>query len=369
MLFDPEGQPVSAWDVPEACDNADLLIGEGERIYLACRDGIHMLDRDSSGGEGASQIFWSVPDEFGRDLRASPRSLALAPDGTIVALLSGGWVQSDPDKVGETELDWAIVRMTTDGHVLDSWTVGVLGSIKNTASEVGIHIDAEGRIYVPYPYERRVVVFNPSGEVEREISENSEGAFALLYSLARDDSGDLYALDPVMQRVNHFDSSGNWIESLPFPLQITSAINGFDGIGSRADAEPSDIDRLVRKFESEHGVDLIFPAGDINDVLPSAAFDAPLEEGGAFVRDDAGNYYALILRITPTDPVTQPEYGGEPIWEYMLRIFDPTGELLASGLLGPVGNEPPGIAVSPDGRVLYLTDPLHRQFLIYERSP
>lgn len=124
----------------------------------------------------------------------------------------------------------------------------------------------------------------------------------------------------------------------------------------------------IRMFDL-HGTDL-------GRVVAFAGNEAVEEIPIRVVTDRDRNVYTLTWRLEPSLTLfTQSEYTeqpmefAQPVLTLMLRIFDPTGTLLVAGTLGPPGNAFPDLEISADGRLLYVSDPINRQVLIYERLP
>ena len=263
-----------------------------------------------------------------------------------------------------------VVKLSPDGSLLAEIPVPPLGSYANdtTGSDSlygnlpDISIGGDGSIYLlgAYPIPSQLMQLSPDGEVINTWSNSSDDDPWV--SLAIDSDGIAYLLNSIEEEISTIDTV-NGVGRGPWPITLPSPSLGiWDSLWSSGDLvyisgyEPGSDENLlqtIRVFNSS-GQDLGRIVAFDGDNLIS---ERPIY--GA--TDAAGNVYIVTQRETTEDPAERPTI------EFLVRNLSPDGDLLSSGRLAGIGNTYPDIAVSQDGNRLYITDPVNRQILIYER--
>ncbi len=211
--FTATGQFVTQWGTYGQCDQGtpepgtfcepwDVAVGPDGSVYVA-DTWAHRIQKFTPDGEFITQ--WGTFGQFGmgnpegRSAFYGPRSIAVAPDGTV-------YVSDTGNK--------RVQVFDPDGQFIREWGGG--GAAPGQLDEpMGVAVGPDGNIYVADTWNRRVQVLEPDGTPVTvwEIAgwDNTE-ADERPY-LAVDDGERVYVSDPGHYRILVFDSQGTYLYS------------------------------------------------------------------------------------------------------------------------------------------------------------
>ena len=349
QIVDRTGRLVSSWSFPALADpghvtDPSISFNEFGQVLVTdvARQRVVIYERDGTeAGEigGDQPEAWTRVDRLAIDSQGYVYVLDMA-QRRVTRLTPDGSVENVIPVPGET--DFVITGRTS---LLDETPELAIGPDRNLA------VTIEG---MP-----KLLYFSQSGDLLAEWSSGGQ------YGLAIDSAGFIYAvgnsgvhvLDPVagtrisgVELPEGFESGGD-IAIVEDRMFLTGA-EEISGEESRS---------AIRRF-GLNGVDL---GGVVAFQVHQLAIEFPIRVAA----DEAGNVYTISWNLAASDPLTQPEYRGQPISTIYFSAFTPAGVLFGSGILGLPGNSFHDLVVSADGQRLYISDPVGRQVLIYERAP
>jgi DNA-binding beta-propeller fold protein YncE len=280
-------------------------------------------------GQGRIEWYWTPPG----GARALVPPTALRPDKRI-------WLPSElPEGAPVPQ-----VSLFPGGGVTRLTPATVIDAASEVSNPRGIAADSEGNIYVGDPGSRRVVVYGPDGrklrawgrEAGPDRSETPQaGQFAAIRDIAVGSDDSVYVLDDP-SGVHVFSSEGvprQVISLRPFGSHTPGSL-ALDAAGNIYIADPG-LGRVLRvSADGASGFSYLgrTDTGRTLDKLEQPIDAAPLP-------GDSGEAYAVDMR----DRIVQ---------------LSPEGEISKAWVI-QIGRENPGsrIAASPDGRLIYMTDP------------
>jgi hypothetical protein len=223
---------------------------------------------------------------------------------------------------------------------------------------IGYHFDPDRVCHIP----RRLLW-------EFDVG-NSTGFEHNPLALIVDGNGVAYTFDPHSRQFNIIDTaSGIDVESRNLELGTSEFTPGIDFSiadgtillpGEEPGTEGEGDVATIRRFSLD--------GEDLGRHLTFRSDETAWEEVIRITTDAHGNFYCITVQtVFSTDAAAANDESPFTV-SLLLRAFDQDGDLMASGQLGPVGNAYPDLGVSVDGKYLYITDPVRRQVLIYERT-
>ena len=256
-----------------------------------------------------------------------------------------------------------------------AWTVGTCGKGKGEFSQPrGVAVGPEGRVYVADAGNHRVVVLSPQGDVLKTFGTPGEeqGKFAEPFDVALAPDGTLWVLDALRQVLLHFDKEGEFLEEVaptsPWyrPRGLDVAPDGTLYIADTGGVRITHIASDGLLLEQIGG-----PEGPVGPGQPTDVAVAP--DGTLFVVEaqagqvwhvDAGGTPLAVWRIPGSNTIDAPHltvlYDGRVVLTNpaggTVRVYMPDGRGMGEFGGRDMLHLPVGIAATPDGARLYVTD-------------
>ena len=220
LVFDPDGNPLAAWERTDGvpADAHHIHIGPDDSVYLVDRDA-HQILRYSTDGALLSTIgardrpALQAPFNHPADICVAPSGdlyvadgygnssvHRFAPDGTLIASFGspgrgpGEFIVPHSIRVSEDGRVYVADRennrvqvFTVDGDFVDQWT--------DFKCPMGVHIDAEQRVYVTDQVPR-ISILTLDGELLARGR-----TFEYAHQVYTDSQGNIYGADTSNQRV------------------------------------------------------------------------------------------------------------------------------------------------------------------------
>ncbi len=239
----------------------------------------------------------------GDDVFNMPQGVAVGPDGSIYVADTNGSRIAVFSSTGTPLASYGQPGSDGGDNRVSSTTL-VLNHPRS------VFVDAASRIFVADTNDDRIVVLSPTGQLLQTIgrSGHAAGTFYKPSGVAADASGQIYVADTLNNRVQVLNASGTVVEAFSLPP----------------------------------AADL--PAGE-HDREAAQAADKKLGRPYGIAVDVAGHIYVA------------DERGGRAL------EYSSSGQLL---LTIPIGGRPGGIAVTPDGGVILVSDRKSNQVLKYD---
>lgn len=283
---------------------------------------------------------------------------ALRHPGDIVSGYAGGLALA-PD--GSLYIsDWMhdrVERYSAEGQFLDMW--GTEGSGPGQlASPYGLAVAADGTVYVADSGNRRVQRFSPDGKFLSQWGSfgSGIGRFGRTYEAGPVDleiaaDGSVYVLDPGNGRVQHFTATGSYIRHWGTPDSGSGQFYRATGVATAPDGT------LFVADSGNHRIQHLTADGRFLGTWGSQGAAPGLFGGASCFIEPCGPHDVAVSPDGKSVYVTDPEVT-------RVQRFAPDGTVI--GQWGALGTDPgqfggkygglERIAVAPDGTVL-ITDP------------
>jgi tripartite motif-containing protein 71 len=326
-----------------------VAVGADGSVYVA--DGNHRIQKFDSNGTFITKwgsycnidSDWDgIPDQPCEGQFYYPSGIAIGIDGSVYVVESGNARIQKFDSNGTFITKWGSycnIDSDWDG-IPDQLCEG-----GQFADPYGIAISPDGSLYVADSQNNRIQKFDSSGNFLMKWGSggagNDNGEFNTPFGVTIGNDGSIYITDSGNSRIQKFDSNGDFITKWG---SVGNGDGQFDwpaGIASGADGSvyvADSYNNRIQKFDSNGNFVSKWLVFGIEQ-----SFDGPL---GIAVGPDGSVYVADTNN-------------------YRIEKFDSDGNLITQweiswGMCGEVNCPPTGIAVGPDGAV-YVVDPYNHR--------